>query len=616
MEVNKIIQGDVLEVLKTLPENSVDSVVTDPPYELGFMGKAWDNTGVAHRVELWKEMLRVLKPGGHLLSFGGSRTYHRMACAIEDAGFEIRDMIEWVYGSGFPKSLNIYKAVSKIMGEEVKQGTAFKTAGEYGGRNLKDPTPIKDREQFRHKPQTEEGKQWEGFGTALKPAHESVCLAQKPFNAEPLNIDNTYSILCELNAFANAAGNLSRLNPQDINVDSLSIALKNASQKQNTRDDLNEVMDILQSEPQLANTALNTILSWKEKWDEISNLMSMSTTKIKSEMITELRILKSLIGQLTLVNVILVLNKRAGGSNSYVWYVENLLNGVLWKLRGIHMLSVQENAISLVERRNSHPEHEPICMVRKPIEKGLTVAENVLKWGTGGINIDGCRVGTEEIKTQGGDKFQGKGICGKYATCEESIQLGRFPANLIHDGSEEVVGRFPQSKSAPFKSKTTKAHRNVYGGDMDYSGRGYVDSGSAARFFKVCPPDSRLFYSPKASKRERDMGCEEMPLQHYLKENKMGGEGDTMLTGSGNPRDCRKRNNHPTCKPIALMEYLIKLVTPPGGVVLDPFIGSGTTGCAAKKNGFKFIGIELNPEYIVIAEARIKSQFEQKTLVK
>ena len=114
MEVNKIIQGDCIEVLKTLDENSVDAIVTDPPYELGFMGKSWDSTGIANNVDMWKECLRVLKPGGHLFSFGGTRTYHRMASAIEDAGFEIRDMIEWVYGSGFPKSLNIGKAVDKI----------------------------------------------------------------------------------------------------------------------------------------------------------------------------------------------------------------------------------------------------------------------------------------------------------------------------------------------------------------------------------------------------------------------------------------------------------------------------------------------------------------------
>ena len=185
--------GDNQLILPTLSDNSVDSIVTDPPYELGFMGKTWDATGIAYNVEMWRECLRVLKPGGHLLAFGGSRTYHRMAVAIEDAGFQIRDQIMWVYGSGFPKSLNISKAIDKTAGAEVKIGKAFKVAGEYGNRKLRNPS-TKDRDEMRHSAVTDEAKEWDGWGTALKPAHEPIVLARKPLDGTVANNVLTYGV--------------------------------------------------------------------------------------------------------------------------------------------------------------------------------------------------------------------------------------------------------------------------------------------------------------------------------------------------------------------------------------------------------------------------------------
>ena len=239
--MNKIIHGDCLEKLKDLPDNSVDSIVTDPPYELGFMGKSWDSTGIANNVDMWKECLRVLKPGGHLLAFSGTRTYHRMASAIEDAGFEVRDMIEWVYGSGFPKSLNIGKAVDKLQrGNRVvdlinsllEEGYTLKELGEKAGipslessyrdwtigghipeersweRMLnglgfseKDGLNIIEKRivklgggnayTFREGKNrdwemkiTKGTSEWEGWGTALKPAHEPICMARKPLEAK------------------------------------------------------------------------------------------------------------------------------------------------------------------------------------------------------------------------------------------------------------------------------------------------------------------------------------------------------------------------------------------------------------------------------------------------
>ena len=358
-----------------MESNSVDSVVTDPPYELGFMNKKWDSTGVAFCKKTWAEVLRVLKPGGHLLSFSGSRTYHRMACAIEDAGFEIRDQILWVYGSGFPKSLNIGKAVDNLLGNERHSFGGESKPKEFSGKF--DQRGSKDREKSAG------NSQHEGWGTALKPAHE------------------------------------------------------------------------------------------------------------------------------------------------------------------------------------------PICMARKPLAEN-TVAENVMAWGTGGINIDGCRVGTEG----GGNSCAGGEACKcfnknkiyqntKHPTKPEN-SFGRFPANFIHDGSEEVLTIFPDTN--PSKAgikKPNESNLNCYG---KYNAQseliaGHEDAGGSA---------SRFFYCAKASKNDRE-----------------------------------DNNNHPTVKPSDLMRYLCRLITPTGGIILDPFMGSGSTGKAAALEGFDFIGIDLDENYCKISEARI-----------
>lgn len=184
--MNKILQGDCLKVLPTLPDNSVDSIVTDPPYELGFMGKSWDNTGIANNPKMWAECLRVLKPGGHLLSFSGTRTYHRMACAIEDAGFEVRDMIEYCYGSGFPKSLNIGKAVDKLQGNEREKIGRNPNSRENCDKSN---TLYESGTVGKTDILTKGTSAFEGWGTALKPSHEPICMARKPL-AEPTVAEN------------------------------------------------------------------------------------------------------------------------------------------------------------------------------------------------------------------------------------------------------------------------------------------------------------------------------------------------------------------------------------------------------------------------------------------
>lgn len=389
----QLICADCVEAMKGMADNSVDAIVTDPPYGLSFMGKKWDYD--VPSVEVWQEALRVLKPGGYLLAFAGTRTQHRMACRIEDAGFEIRDMICWAYGSGFPKSLNIGKAVDELRGVERefvqtnpnKRDEAVEQASQ--GKSQSGRTTHADI--------TRGTSEWEGWGTNLKPAVETVTVARKPLS---------------------------------------------------------------------------------------------------------------------------------------------------------------EN----------------------------TVAANCMKWGTGGINIDGCRVGTDEITSQGSASLHLQKKCLEHGirkyenglpgeNFQPSTHIGRFPANLIHDGSEEVLARFPNCKGAVSNGK--KAGTGYDGGfNCMPQQRSYSDSGSAARFF----------YCAKASASERNEGVD-------------GG------------------NKHPTVKPVALMEYLVKLVSREGAVVLDPFCGSGTTGVACVNLGRNFIGIERDPAYFELMKTRIETRQTQTRLL-
>ena len=344
-----LLRGDCLEKLKELESSSIDSIVTDPPYGLSFMGKKWDYD--VPSIEIWKEALRVLKPGGHLLAFGGTRTYHRLVVNIEDAGFEIRDQIQWLYGSGFPKSTNVALRIDKESGAIKTRGGVKMKMGHGDSGITKPSTGSEPFESYESK--SVEAKQWQGWGTALKPANE------------------------------------------------------------------------------------------------------------------------------------------------------------------------------------------PICVARKPLAKGLTLAQNVLKYGNGAINIDASRI--------------------------ETSDQGRWSANIILD---ESAAEMLDEQSGILKSGELKGYKSKESENIAMSGKNY-----AREFTKSTKSEggaSRFFYVAKASKRERGDG-----------------------------------NLHPTVKPIKLMEYLIKLVTPPNGTVLDPFMGSGSTGVACKKLGFEFVGIELSEEYFEIAENRV-----------
>lgn len=371
-----MITGDCLEVMPTLEANSIDSIVTDPPYGLGFMGKDWDH-GVPGRA-FWEEALRVAKPGAHLLAFGGPRTFHRLAVAIEEAGWEIRDVVSWNYGSGFPKGLNISKGIDRAMGAEREVlGYRDTLVGNGGTGNHFLSEKSRQRIVSITAPATPAAAKWDGWNTVLKPA---------------------------------------------------------------------------------------------------------------------------------------------------------------W---------------------------EPIIMARKPLEGGTV--ENVLKWETGGINVGACRIGGEIVRTSGrsDDKHSKSNSLGSSwsGIVNKSPREGRYPANMIHDSSPEILDSLK----------------------------------GAARFF----------YSTKASKQDRNEGLDEFPEvpAAAMEGNLVNGQ---RLAGNGSPIMTPIRaNNHPTVKPTSLMSWLCRLVTPPGGLILDPFAGSGSTGKAAMKEGFRFLGIEKESEYSEIARARI-----------
>ena len=403
MQKHKINHADIKEWAKNYDGELFDGILCDPPYELGFMGKSWDSSGIAFDTEMWADLFKLVKPGGHLLAFSGSRTYHRMAVAIEDAGFEIRDMIEWVYGSGFPKSLNIGKAVDKIQGNEREVTGTQEREGRSSGI-------LGKKVQITRELSTGTSP-YEGYGTALKPAHE------------------------------------------------------------------------------------------------------------------------------------------------------------------------------------------PICLARKPIEG--TVAQNVLKHGTGGLNIDGTRVGTQDSTGRPSGTDPGM-WAGKKQMQSETHSLGRFPANLIHDGSDEVEAVFPDTGKAGNTRATSgiTAGKSMFGiGDNGTRNPKIVgDNGGSA---------SRFFYCAKSSKSERNAGLE--GFEEKLTPKMDGGEFINPMTGVSSKQTMRQ-NHHPTVKPLSLTKYLAALIKPPtGGRLLVPFSGSGSEMIGALQAGWDYVeGVELTEEYIPIAEARIK----------
>ena len=605
-------QGDSREVLKTLADNSVDSIVTDPPYGLSFMGKKWDYD--VPSVEVWAECLRVLKPGGHLLAFAGTRTQHRMAVRIEDAGFEIRDMIAWVYGSGFPKSLDVSKALDKAAGaeREVVGRHANPAGNKAGGNSLNMSAVGMPDVAYITAPATDAVRQWQGWGTALKPALETVTFASKPYTDEQVR-DIIQSNLFRLEArlwllsSANAAGKSSTSNQSEYGA-ACAIAQWNADEITSTRADLCGQMGT--SLFALATTtSLNIVSSWRRTLDESWSDGSTSTIETKSSTTIDWRTLKFSVSQITPASIIKACS-LPGGFSANASTAESHFNASLLLLQSILTLSVTEPVISLAQHEHQGagvtPNLDPVVLARKPLVG--TVAANVLEHGTGALNIDGCRVEALDDDCARNPSLVadtaagfGKGL----AMGGRGHDAGRWPANLIHDGSDEVVALFPESTSGAMKAGTQRAAQDepgsvcfgIYGGNAT-STEISASSGSAARFF----------YCAKASKEDRNEGCDGLPLKTGGMVSNTSGQHITRRDG-GAPGPTA--NHHPTVKPTDLMAYLCRLVTPPGGIVLDPFMGSGSTGKAAMREGFNFIGIDLSAEYIEIARARIDFALRQ-----
>lgn len=493
----EIYVGDCLETMRAMPDNSVDSIVTDPPYGLSFMGKKWDYD--VPSVEIWAECLRVLKPGGHLLAFAGTRTQHRMAVRIEDAGFEIRDMIAWVYGSGFPKSLDVSKAIDKMDASEAQKQrrlafTAWVRSQGVTPRQIDDAT-----------------------GTNMG-GHYTTAASQ------PAIMTREHLEACR---------HLFRDVPEWVEREADQRSVESENFKRREVVEVREMIDTRVARPACAYSA-----------------------------------------------------QGLGGAPRREVALTNAHTpeAQAWQGWGTAL----------------KPALEPITVARKPLTG--TVAANVLAHGTGALNIDGCRIEGRE-RTDYGLKNSTRSHVATYgepsASADFDSTKGRWPANLIHDGSDEVVAGFPVTKSGGYPPEGgQRSHGSTYGKPTERGEQKFTSSeGSAARFF----------YCAKASKRDRDEGLEGFEVK------RTGGMQATadgsMLTGSGNERTTVRANVHPTVKPTDLMRYLCRLVTPPGGVVLDPFTGSGSTGKAAMLEGFRFIGCELSTEYAEIAKARIEAAY-------
>ena len=652
----KLYHGNMLDMLEVIQPNTIDSIITDPPYGLtsitkrfgneksaeckygkdgsfqrlskGFMGKEWDGSGIEYNIDAWRKCYEVLKPGGYLLAFGGSRTFHRIACAIEDAGFEIRDTIMWLYGSGFPKSMNIGLAIDKKNGvESIDTGVQSPNARPNCDKTNTLYESGTVGKNFTIKKATNE---WSGWGTALKPSYESIIVAQKPYSIEIyllieiLDILNEVMGKCQLNLNANIVEKISQLNQVKQIVEE-NIVLKNAESKMFTKEDLLEVMDMLQL-ILMENTNWNTELLCLNFLVEICNQLSKYTTETKINLITELKILKLLVVQDILENTIEENKTKQLGMKQNALTVEEFLKEEKLKLNYMNILSVQENAILQEKESNLHPSLNQIIVARKPFKGSLV--DNIIENGVGGLNIDECRVGNETIKGGTMPDFRDIGQKSKEAIGIDKLSFGqvenakrkpldehtgRFPANTIltYDDTdfEEVCGGFPNGGRNGSITKKYKINNRVYG-DYGYCNTwdAYQDSGSASRYF----------YCAKASKKDRDEGCQELEdtvnacSNQAIAELKRGNDNFSDETNSTFNKVYKGKNTHPTVKPTDLMQYLVRLVSPNGATILDPFNGSGSTGKAVmyenkeRNKNYKYIGIELTEEYLPISKARIE----------
>lgn len=541
--------------------SGVSAVVTDPPYGLKFMGKGWDK-GVPG-TEFWGHIGASCVPGAHMVAFGGTRTHHRLMCAIEDAGWEIRDCLVWLYGSGFPKSLDVSKAIDKAAGVE-REDLGMSP-------NWRDSK--RDRERFGSMEVRGDGagrltlatstaaKQWDGWGTALKPAHEIITLAQKPYDLCGecgILVHNLMEAICQLPSYAKTAGLLSTLS-QNESGEACGSVLWTAVEKCSTPGALSALMDTLPS-GSVIPLSLNIALSWLVILGDLLKHEKTFTTETAIGLTTDLRTLNCSPSPITPATIIEAATGQPG-TESNALLVGVTFSAVAAKLKLILARTVQEPVTS----SEFVPNYTPIVLARKPFRG--TVASNVQEHGTGALNVDACRIKGLEPHHNYGRPSGSNSFVGASEEGYKMPSTGRWPANVVLD--EESAAMLDEQapvagQMAPLRG--TEPRSNGMSGPVYGEGKG-------ARAFTahdVPAGASRFFYCAKASRSERGGG-----------------------------------NTHPTVKPLALMSWLIRLVTPPGGLVLDPFMGSGSTLLAAQKLNFPVIGIDNDEESCEIAVRRL-----------
>lgn len=621
----QILHGNNLDILPTLADNSIDSIVTDPPYELGFMGKKWDSSGIAYSVKLWQQCLRVLKPGGHLLSFGGTRTWHRVAVAIEDAGFEIRDniarfygdpaycqcdlpQVDWVYGTGEPQSQHSMRPVpdgnlSQTFDPENQQGQVLQSQlQEQDLPSGKRPEPSQG---------SKDGKEPSLEGRSDIQATQGQLLGCE---------------VCEVSSGVSSDGQERRLHhgTQACNCQ------KDRQVADSNRGSESQGPQSQQQPPEQFGTVPNQRGSQERRgWPICVGCgKPLSTTNAGHiAWVMGSGFPKSL-------DVSKAIDKAAGAEREVIGekvspdgipYSARIVNKSGPQIGGSAYGDFQGGGNQLTAPSTPEaqqwqgwgtalkPAFEPVIVARKPIEG--TVANNVLKWGTGGLNIDGSRIShaspndlakhaksVQAIKERGGVMADSWKNSSDLSGANDVSSNGRWPANIILDPytAELLDEQSGITKGKPGMTNPDKFSFTVgekVSGVKHGSQKGLGDSGGASRFF----------YVSKASKRDRNEGLEE--LEETTAADMVDREPDSAGMNSpraGAGRTSGAKNFHPTVKPTSLMEYLIKLVTPPNGTVLDPFTGSGSTGKAAILQGFDFIGIEMTEEYLPIIEGRLK----------
>ena len=578
----EVVRGDCLDLM--LNTESVDAIVTDPPYGLHFMGKTWDSfggpLGLDHQrttersgcmhagqydysrnpefqrfmYRFATEALRVLKPGGHLLIFGGTRTHHRLMCAIEDAGWEIRDCLMWVYGSGFSKSWNF----------KTQYKGGFCACGD-GGK----PLP------YNH------GKE--------APEHDLRSLRET--NLSPSQHAGTQSrqVLLPL------------LSEQDLSVDRAARPQPETPRQQQSSLEGRQLHRTGEGLPDDSYAVASTRSGERLCTGTHPGGRADVGTSIETE------------GGSTPPKP--QQDRQSTAEPSHLQQPSRPLGdgtpdgGSCCPRCGLLKSEYKGFGTGL------KPAYEIIILARKPLIG--TVAANVLEHGTGGLNIDATRIGTETRNYKGsgaqphklnahGPGDTGIGYMDGSGKDNEYTATGRWPANVVHDGSEEVVGLFPHVGSTRVGNANNPKHGanhnpTSYGLADGKETHDYRDSGSAARFF----------YCAKASRSEREAGLEGAPQRPGGMRSENSAQHITRRDG-GDPSPTT--NHHPTVKPVALMRWLCRLVTPPDGLILDPFCGSGSTGVAASLEGFRFIGIEVEAEYCEIARKRIAAATEQTDL--